>query len=147
MRWTGGAIEILAIDAAKGAGIADHVAAEFYPALVAGRSVVVQQDYLISVQPWLCAQMVMLADCFVPLALVAKDCVAFLCMRPPTKAELEAAQTLELTDGALMKRVREAAKWHDGMIGRDRFQAMLQRIKDNPGVRLGWQMRRAAQAR
>lgn len=63
---TGGPVSILAVDAAKGAAVADHVAAEFFPALVPGRSVVVQQDYLISVQPWLCAQMVMLADCFLP---------------------------------------------------------------------------------
>jgi hypothetical protein len=147
MHWTGGPIQILAIDAAKGAGIADHVAAEFFPALVPGRSIVVHQDYLISVQPWLCAQMALLAGCFVPLALVAKDCVAFLCVRRPTQAELAAAQTLELTDGGLMKRVREAARWHEGMIGRDRFQAMLRRIKDNPGVRLGWQMRHADRAR
>ena len=146
-RWMDGEIEILAVDAAKGAAIADHVAAEFYPALVPGRSVVVQQDYLISVQPWLSAQMVMLAGCFRPLALVAKDCVVFLCVRPPSAAEVQAARTQELTDGALMKRVREAATWHEGMIERDRFRAMLQRIRDNPGVRLGWQMRQADRAR
>jgi hypothetical protein len=147
MRWSGGDIAILAVDAAKGAGIADHVAAEFYPALVPGRSILVQQDYLISVQPWLSAQMVMLADCFLPLALVAKDCVAFLCVQRPSRSDLVAAQTLELTDGMLMKRVREAAKWHEGMIERVRFGEMLQRIKDNPGVRLGWQMRHADRVR
>lgn len=146
-RWTGGEIEILAVDAAKGAAIADHVAAEFFPALVPGRSVVVQQDYLISVQPWLSAQMVMLAECFLPLALVAKDCVVFLCLRVPTAAELDAARTLALTDGQLMQRVRQAAKWHEGMIERARFQAMLKEIRDNPGVRLGWQMRQAGRAR
>jgi hypothetical protein len=146
-RWTGGPVEILAVDAAKGAAVADHIAAEFFPALVPGRSVVVQQDYLISVQPWLCAQMVMLADCFRPLALVARDCVVFLCVASPTADQLAAAQTQGLTDGALMRRVREAADWHDWMIPRDRFKAMLQRIKDNPGVRLGWQMRQADRAR
>jgi hypothetical protein len=144
--WTGGPVSILAVEAAKGAAVADHVAAEFFPALVPGRSVVVQQDYLIPVQPWLCAQMVMLAGCFRPLALVAKDCVVFPCLRRPTAEELAAARTLDLTDGQLMQRVRDAATWHDGMIDRARFKAMLQRIKGNPGVRLGWQMRRAAQA-
>jgi hypothetical protein len=147
MRWTDGPVSILAVDAAKGAAVADHVAAEFFPALVPGRSVVVQQDYLISVQPWLCAQMVMLADCFQPLALVAKDCVVFLCLRRPTAEELAAARTLNLTDGQLMQRVRAAAKWHEGMIDRARFQAMLHRIRDNPGLRLGWQMRQADRAR
>lgn len=147
MRWTGGPIEILAVDAAKGAAVADHVSAEFFPALVPGRSVVVQQDYLISVQPWLCAQMVALRDCFLPLALVAKDCVVFQCLRVPSPEELAAARTLDLTDGQLMQRVRAAAKWHEGMIDRARFQAMLGQIKANPGVRLGWQMRHAERAR
>ncbi len=142
-RWTGGEIEILAVDAAKGSEVADHIAAEFFPALVPGRSIVVQLDYLHAIQPWLCAQMVRLADHFVPLAQVAKDCVAFLCVSVPDAAALQAARTDDLTDGALMKRVREAAKWHGPMIADDRFKAMLRKIKDNPGVRLSWQMRQA----
>jgi len=145
-RWTGGEIEILAVDAAKGSAIADHIAAEFFPALVPGRSILVQQDYLMAVQPWLPAQMFALSDHFVPLAQVETFCVAFLCVKRPDAAALQLARTDVLTDGALMKRVRAAARWHDGMIRRDRFQAMLKRIKDNPGVRLGWQMRAAHKA-
>jgi hypothetical protein len=140
-RWTGGPIEILAVDAAKGTAVADHVAAEFFPALVPGRSIVVHQDYLLPVQPWLSAQMVRLSDHFQPLVQVAKDCVVFLCLSQPTADALEAARTDDLTDGALMKRVREAAKWHDGMIAGERFRAMLAKIRENPGARLGWQMR------
>lgn len=145
--WTGGEIEILAVDAAKGSAIADHIAAEFFPALVPGRSVLVQQDYLMAVQPWLPAQMIALSEYFVPLAQVETFCVAFLCVKQVDAAALKAARTDVLKDGALMKRVREAAKWHDGMIRRERFQAMLKRIKANPGVRLGWQMRAAQKAR
>lgn len=100
-----------------------------------------------AVQPWLAAQMIALADHFVPLAQVDKFCVAFLCVQRPDVADLQAARTDVLTDGALMKRVRAAAHWHDGMIQRDRFKAMLKRIKDNPGVRLGWQMRTVNRAR
>lgn len=146
-QWAGGPIEILSVDAAKGSGMADHIAAEFFPMLVPGRSVVVQQDYLMAVQPWLAAQMVALRDCFVPLAQVDQFCVAFLCVKAVDAAALEAARTNVLTDGALMKQVREAAKWHDGMILRERFQAMLRQIKLNPGVRLGWKMRAAQNAR
>lgn len=142
--WTGGPIEILAVDAAKGSAIADHIAAEFFPALVPGQSILIQQDYLMAAQPWLPAQMVMLADHFLPLAKVAKDCVAFLCLSVPDKGALVPARTDVLTDGQLMQRVRSAAKWHDGMIPRDRFKAMLDKVRDHPGVRLAWQMRRDA---
>jgi hypothetical protein len=143
-RWTGGAIEILSVDAAKGAVMADHVAAEFYPALVPGQSILVQQDYLMSVQPWLCAQMVSLRDCFVPLAHVPRVGLVFLCLAPVTEAALQAARVGQLTDGKLMQKVREAAAWHAEMIPRGRFTAMLDQIKAHPGVRLGWQMRRGA---
>jgi hypothetical protein len=147
MRWTGKPVEILSVDAAKGSAMADHIAAEFFPALVPGQSILIQQDYLMSVQPWLCAQMVGLRDCFVPLAHVPKVCVVFLCVASVTAPALAAARVDRLTDGVLMKRVREAAAWHDGMISRAPFKAMLDEIKANPGVRLGWQMRHAGRAR
>jgi hypothetical protein len=147
MHWAGGPIEVLSVDAAKGSAMADHIAAEFFPALMPGRSILVQQDYLMSVQPWISAQMVALAGHFVPLAKVAKVCVAFLCVKPVTEAALIAARTDGLTDKELIRRVREAADWHDGMIRRHHFNAMVQQVKRNPGLRLGWQMRRANQAR
>lgn len=143
-RWTGGPIEILSVDAAKGAAMADHVAAEFFPALVPGRSIVVQQDYLMAVQPWLSAQMVRLRDCFLPLAHVPRVGLVFLTVAQVTTADLEAARVGALTDGKLMQRVREAATWHADMVPRGRFQAMLEQVKANPGVRLGWQMKQAA---
>jgi hypothetical protein len=143
-RWTGEPIEILSVDAAKGAAMADHVAAEFFPALVPGRSIVVQQDYLMAVQPWLSAQMVRLRDCFLPLAHVPRVGLVFLTVAQVTEADLGAAQVGALTDGKLMQRVREAATWHADMVPRGRFQAMLDQIKANPGVRLGWQMKQAA---
>lgn len=143
-RWSGGPVEILAVDAAKGAAMADHVAEQFFPALVPGRSILVQQDYLMSVQPWLCAQMIGLRDRFLPLAHVPKVGLVFLCIAPVTPAALEAARVGALTDGKLMQRVRQAADWHAGMVPRGPFKAMLDQIKAHPGVRLGWQMRRGA---
>ncbi len=142
MRWTGEAIEILSVDAAKGAALADHIAEQFFPALVPGRSILVHQDYLMSVQPWLSAQMVALRDQFLPLAFVPKVGLVFLCMAEVTKTAVDAARVGSLTDGRLMGRVREAAAWHRDMVPKQMFKAMLEQIKAHPGVRLGWQMRR-----
>lgn len=147
MPWGGDPIEILAVDAAKGSAIADHVAATFFPALVPGRSVVVHQDYLMPIQPWLPAQMVMLADHFLPLTKVARDCVAFLCIKQVTAEALLKAETDVLSDGELIRRVRRAAEWHEAMIPFQRFRAMIQRVKDFPGLRLAWQFREAERAR
>ena len=143
-RWTGGPIEILSVDAAKGSAMADHIADQFFPALLPGRSILVQQDYLMAVQPWLCAQMVALRDQFLPLAHVPKVGMVFLCLAPVTEAVLAAARVDGLTDGKLMGRVREAAAWHEGMVPRGPFKAMLEQVKAHPGVRLGWQMRQAS---
>jgi hypothetical protein len=147
MRWNGSPIEILSVDAAKGAVMADHIAAQFFPALVPGRGVLIHQDYLMSVQPWLCAQMVELRECFVPLAHVPKVGMVFLCVAPVTAKVLAAARVDDLTDGKLMGRVRDAASWHNDMVARSAFKAMLEQIKAHPGMRLGWQMRHAARAR
>jgi hypothetical protein len=62
-----------------------------------------------------------------------------------TGTTLEAGRLNDLTDGKLMQRVREAASWHDGMVAKPIFKAMLEQVKAHPGVRLGWQMRHAAQ--
>lgn len=142
--WTGEPIEILSVDAAKGSAMADHIAAEFFPALVPGRSILIQQDYLMAVQPWLCAQMVGLREQFLPLTHVPKVGLVFLCVAPVTEATLGAARVNGLTDGKLMGRVREAASWHEGMVPRAIFKAMLAKVKAHPGVRLGWQMRQAS---
>jgi hypothetical protein len=80
-----------------------------------------------------------------PLAQVPKVGMVFLCVAPATAEALAAARVDSLTDGKLMQRVREAAAWHDGMVLRGTFKAMLEQIKAHPGVRLGWQMRQAAQ--
>jgi SAM-dependent methyltransferase len=45
-RWDGGPIEILFIDLAKSPRVCDWVTWQFFPHLVPGRSLVVQQDYL-----------------------------------------------------------------------------------------------------
>lgn len=143
-RWEGGPIEILSVDAAKGSAMADHIADQFFPALVPGRSILVQQDYLMAVQPWLCAQMAGMRDRFLPLAHVPKVGMVFLCVAPVTEAALAAGRVNDLTDGKLMQRVREAAGWHQAMVAKPIFKAMLEQVKAHPGVRLGWQMRHAA---
>ena len=139
--WTGGPIEILAIDAAKNTATADHIAATFFPALVPGRSIVVHQDFLHARQPWLCVQMQLLAAHFVPLAQVAEDCVVFLHTAAVTRQAMSAAKTDALTDAKLLSGVRAAARHYAPMIAGRRFGAMVGRIQANPGIRAAWGMR------
>lgn len=61
-RWTRGPIEILFLDLLKLAHINDVVLPEFMPSLVAGRSVLIQQDYVHGMLPWVQVTMELLAD-------------------------------------------------------------------------------------
>ncbi|MEL6203977.1 MAG: hypothetical protein AAFR47_01510 [Pseudomonadota bacterium] len=101
MSWNSGPIEILVMDASKAAKTADKMAETFFPHLVPGRSVVVQQDYLHWSQPWVPAQMERLADHFRPCAHERRDTVVFLCTSAPTAEQVRAAATSDLDDSAL----------------------------------------------
>ena len=55
-------IEILSIDVAKSADLMHYVAREFFPKLLTGHSVILHQDYVFVLQPWLHIAMEMLSD-------------------------------------------------------------------------------------
>lgn len=111
--WTGGPIEILALDASKTAETMDQMAAIFFPHLIPGRSVIVQQDFLHWKQPWVAVQMARMPDHFRPLARAPRDSVAFLCTAEVDATALEAGRCAGLSDAemradltALRKRMR-----------------------------------------
>ena len=51
--WNGRPIEILFLDAAKEPGVMLHVVNAFYPFLIPGRSIVIQQDLVSAECPWI----------------------------------------------------------------------------------------------
>lgn len=138
--WSGDPVELLVIDAAKSATLADHIAVQFFPALIPGRSIVVQQDFLHRVQPWLAVQMFLLADYFTPLARVPRDCMVFLCNRVPPPRALAAARTVGLDDAAMVRLVRRAARLYQPLAGRFWFANMVRKLRANPGERTAWKM-------
>jgi hypothetical protein len=139
LEWSGAPVELLVIDAAKSTSLADHIAQQFFPHLIAGQSIVVQQDFLHSQQPWLAVQMVRLADYFTPLGLVAKDCVVFLNTAPVTAGALKNACTDVMDDEKLFAQLRAAAKLYD-FIPKDRFKTLMDKLRANPGARVAWQL-------
>ncbi len=77
--WTGGPIEILFIDIAKSPQICDWVTWEFFPHLIPGRSLVVQQDYLYHHGvAWLHVTMELYADYFEYVCDTGVNSVVFL---------------------------------------------------------------------
>ena len=137
-RWTGGPIEILAVDAAKTARSADRIAEAFFPALIPGGSVIVQQDFLHWRQPWLIAQMHLLGAAALPVAFCARDCAVFLVTERIGPATLEAARTDHLTDAELIE-VLEAAAASPALsqVAR-RIAVAAGAVRANPGERRAW---------
>lgn len=76
--WDEGPIEILVMDASKSVQTMDAMARIFFPSLIPGRSLVVQQDYLYWRLPWIAMQMELLADYFTPVACVPGHTAVFL---------------------------------------------------------------------
>lgn len=146
-RWCGGPVELLVIDIAKSTAIADHVAAQFFGALIPGRSILVHQDYLHDVQPWLPAQMELLKDHFTPLAHVAPHSMCFLCTSVPDSGALARARTDALDTGAMLAllesaRARHALAAADRAIGR-----MMDNLRAHPNLRDAGALRRRTQRR
>lgn len=142
MGWSGGLIEVLAVDAGKKAWILDAIAAQFYPALLPGRSLLIHQDFLHWTQPWLTAQMTRLGDCLKPVAFARDNTVVFLCTASVTAERLAAARVANLSDAEIERDViamRDLlAPWGFSA----RFEAARAALRATPGERVAWKMRR-----
>jgi hypothetical protein len=80
-RWSGEPIEILFIDVSKTRELNDLIVEQFFPSLIAGRSIVVQQDLVFAMCPWVAVTMEHLAQYFEPISFVPDCSVAYLLHR------------------------------------------------------------------
>ncbi|MDQ6607806.1 MAG: hypothetical protein M3Z06_14825, partial [Actinomycetota bacterium] len=106
--WSGHPIEILFIDFAKAWSLNDFIVENFFPSLIPGRSVVVQQDYVFAGCPWLILTMEQLSGYFEPVAFAEYNSVVFLCTEPvpaglPPVSELPHESRMELCHRAIAR--------------------------------------------
>lgn len=141
--WTGDPIEILAMDASKSTKTQDQMARDFYPALRAGQSIVIQQDFLHWRQPWIAAQMALMSEYFVPLAHATNDTIIFGCIKAVDDQALERAQTGAMDDHALSQAVRAAAPIYAEFGVEAALQKHLDAIERSPDIRISWKMVKA----
>lgn len=138
--WSGGPIEILALDASKSTAAMDRMAESFFPSLIPGGALVIQQDYFHWRQPWVAVQMERLADHFIPLAACPRSTMVFLCKTAPDpdalgRAACDRLSDAELTHGLCAARARLAPFGQD-----KRFDRMAAAIGANPGQRIAWRL-------
>lgn len=138
--WQGGPIALLMLDACKTPALTDHIAQTFYPALVAGQSIVNHQDFLEWSQFWLPCHMLLLEDFFQPLAAPGGGSLLFRCIRVPGLADLRARRVSGLDDARLAEAIAVTLRRYRGWgMGRSLRRA-LAAIACNPGERLPWRM-------
>lgn len=83
-------IEILSIDVGKTPDLMRSVAINFFPRLIPGRSIVLNQDYVFPFQPWVAMAMEMLGEFFVLEFEPPTDCTTVhRLVRPISRQEVE----------------------------------------------------------
>ena len=140
--WDGRPIELLFVDIAKTWSLNDVVVSQFFPCLIPGRSVVVQQDYAFAFQPWVAITMEYLSDYFEPVAFAEYNSVVFLCRRPVPR-ELPHASIADLSDDEKMSLLERSCNRFRGyprsyleagravlMLERGETEAALRELRD-----------------
>jgi len=111
-RWDGGPIEILFLDVLKLIGINDHVLPEMLPHLIPGRSVLVQQDYVHGMLPWIHVTMELLEDALEHVADVY-GCRVYAVVEEITRERVEEIVPLdERVEPARQRQLMQQAVWN-----------------------------------
>ncbi|MEY8826916.1 hypothetical protein AB9K34_00500 [Sedimentitalea sp. XS_ASV28] len=139
--WQAGPVELLVMDASKTAKSMHEMSRLFFPHLIAGRSIVVQQDFLWWQQPWIAAQMAVLSDYFEPIAHVAPMSVSFLYTKHMPPEMLEQANIVTMTDDQLVGHLRAMKQ----SVKRFRIDRLMRRlisaVRANPEARQAFHFR------
>jgi hypothetical protein len=101
MRWIDAPIEILFVDLSKSWALNRHVLRHFFPRLIPGHSIVIQQDYVHVGEPWIALTMELLAEYFEPLYFIYGCSAVYRLVKPIPHALLDldlAALPLSETD-------------------------------------------------
>lgn len=142
--WSGEVIELLIMDASKSTAAADRFAEMFYPSLIPGRSLVVQQDYLHWKQPWVAAQMELMAGAFEPVAHAPHHTVVFRCRAPVTGAMLARGRVSGLDGARLTALLRRARRRLRPLGMAQKLIPLVHAARANPGVEQAREMVRPA---
>lgn len=109
-RWRGGPVGVLFIDIAKSWDTGDAVWREFFPSLVPGESLVVQQDLAHWGHPWCAIVMELLAEHFEYLGWVWYSSAIYRCATKVERDEVPASLLHDLSAGEKLDLLERAAR-------------------------------------
>ena len=142
--WDEGPIALLVLDASKTAETTDQMAEIFFPHLVPGQSLIVQQDELHWKEPWIAAQMQKLQAHFEPLYHVPGGMVAYRCIKAVDAHALNAARVSALSDQELIEALRQSKARLKAFNVAKKITRQIKAVKLNPGERSSWSFRNRA---
>ena len=125
-KWNGGKIELMFIDLAKTWKIQDHLVMNFFPHLIPGRSIVIQQDYFFVSCYWIHLLMQSLSKFFEPFAMPDGPTMAFRLHRKIPDAELDKALSKNFDED---RSIRLMDSTIENFSGRKRLQVMTAKIQ------------------
>ncbi|MEO0750950.1 MAG: hypothetical protein AAFY25_04040 [Pseudomonadota bacterium] len=136
--WSDGPIALLALDASKSSATMDQMARIFFPHLIPGVSVIIQQDELHWREPWIAVQMEAFKECFEPLCFVPGGAVAYLCTKKICPAHLRAGQVDAMDDAAMIRALSRAKERLKPFNVAPKITRQIEAIRLNPGQRTAW---------
>ncbi|MEL6647360.1 MAG: hypothetical protein AAGK79_05140 [Pseudomonadota bacterium] len=136
--WTNGPIALLTLDASKTSATMDQMADIFFPHLIPGVSVIIQQDELHWREPWIAVQMEKFKDCFEPLCFVPGGAMAYRCTQHISADNVRAGQVDGMNDAAMIDALCRA-KLRLARFGvTPKLSRQIEAIRLNPGRRKSW---------
>ncbi|MEO0774506.1 MAG: hypothetical protein AAFZ04_15155, partial [Pseudomonadota bacterium] len=135
--WREGAISVLVQDASKNAEATARMAEMFFPCLIPGVSILVQQDELHWKEPWAAVLMEQMRDHFEPLCHIPGGMMVYRCVADVTPEALDGGVDV-MDDDAMIEALR-GAKTRLQDFGVDaRLDRQIAGIRANPGKRSAW---------
>ncbi|QPH52461.1 class I SAM-dependent methyltransferase [Pontivivens ytuae] len=138
--WDSTPIELLVMDASKTARTMDAMAKTFFPALIPGGSLIVQQDLLHLKTPWVAVQMARMRKWVRPVGHAPRDTVIFEVTRPLDEVAITAGRCRDLSDREMIAALEIMADQLAPLSLSEHAAALIASVRANPGVRLAWQM-------
>ncbi len=140
-KWRGGPISLMVLDASKTADITDHIARVFFPHLVPGQSVIVQQDELHWKEPWIAAQMQNLSQHFVPLCHIPGSAMAYLCVKYVHRRALRRPRVANLSEAKMLDALTASADRLGPFDIMPQIARQKEAVRLNPGRRKSWRFK------
>ena len=128
------------MDASKTIETMDQMARIFFPALIPGQSLVIQQDYLHWRTPWIPVQMAAMANWFTPVAHAPNDTVVFLNTRQVDEDALEAGRVGRMSPTDRLLTLRKARRAGRALGYARHLVPSVQAMKANPDCEAAFQM-------